>query len=167
MVRLPLWSARLTACTYPPRTGPRKFVFDSIVAVPLASGGRLRNARNPPAESASDIKAPPCRTPPAVHLSALHASCDRTSSGDAETISIPRNPVCGAAAETCAVSSGSAATGREATLAIVAVEVTPEPLADRTWWLRAPLVLVAPRPIFAALREDDEDASDARQEPLV
>src|SRR4051794_27856647 len=103
--------------------------------------------------------------PPDVHLSALQASCDRTSSGEADTISIPRNPVYGAAAVTWAVSSGS--TTREATLRPVAVEVTPEPLADRTWWLRAPLVLVAPRPIFAALREDDEDASDARQEPLV
>jgi hypothetical protein len=55
----------------------------------------------------------------------------------------------------------------EATLPIVAVEVTPEPLTDRSWWLRAPLVLVAPGPIFAALREDDEDAADARQEPLI
>jgi hypothetical protein len=75
--------------------------------------------------------------------------------------------VYGAAAETCTVSWGSASTTREATLRSVAVEVTPEPLADRSWWLRAPLVLVAPRPIFAALREDDEDVADARQEPLV
>jgi hypothetical protein len=49
----------------------------------------------------------------------------------------------------------------------VAVEVTPEPLADRSWWLRAPLVLVAPRPIFASLREYDEASADARQEPLI
>ena len=49
----------------------------------------------------------------------------------------------------------------------MAVEVTPEPLADRSWWLRAPLVLVAARPIFASLREDDEEAADARQEPLI
>jgi hypothetical protein len=48
----------------------------------------------------------------------------------------------------------------------VAVEVTPEPLADRSWWQRAPLVLVAPRAIFASLRDDDEDSADARQEPL-
>jgi hypothetical protein len=49
----------------------------------------------------------------------------------------------------------------------VAVEVTPEPLADRSWWLRAPLVLAAPRPIFAALRDDTEEAGDGRQEPLI
>jgi hypothetical protein len=49
----------------------------------------------------------------------------------------------------------------------VAVEVTPEPLADRSWWLRAPLVLLAPRPIFAALRDDTEEAGDERQEPLI
>jgi hypothetical protein len=49
----------------------------------------------------------------------------------------------------------------------VAREVTPEPLADRSWWLRAPLVLVAPRPIFAALRDDTEEAADERQEPLI
>jgi hypothetical protein len=49
----------------------------------------------------------------------------------------------------------------------VAVEVTPEPLADGSWWLRAPLVLVAPRPIFASLRDETEEAADARQEPLI
>jgi hypothetical protein len=47
------------------------------------------------------------------------------------------------------------------------VEVRPEPFAERSWWLRAPLVLAAPRPIFASLRDDDEDAADARQEPLT
>src|SRR5262249_1851684 len=64
IVRLPLWSARDTAWTRPPRIGPRKFVFDSIVAVPFASWGRFRNARKPPAESATDISAPPPTIPP-------------------------------------------------------------------------------------------------------
>lgn len=40
-------------------------------------------------------------------------------------------------------------------------------LAERDWWLRALLVLQSPRAVFAALREDSDDAADARQEPLV
>src|SRR5919106_111276 len=39
--------------------------------------------------------------------------------------------------------------------------------SERLWWLRALLVLQAPRPVFAALRDDSDDAADARQEPLV
>jgi hypothetical protein len=35
-----------------------------------------------------------------------------------------------------------------------------------SWWKRAPLVLVAPRPVFAALREDSLEDLEARQEPL-
>jgi hypothetical protein len=46
----------------------------------------------------------------------------------------------------------------------MATETASAPLLDRSWWVRAPLVLVAPRPIFAALR--DEEEADARQEPL-
>jgi hypothetical protein len=38
---------------------------------------------------------------------------------------------------------------------------------ERLWWLRALLVLQAPRPVFAALRDDSDDAAEARQEPLV
>ena len=38
---------------------------------------------------------------------------------------------------------------------------------ERTWWLRAPAVLVAPRAVFASLRDDTDDAAEARQEPLV
>ncbi len=37
----------------------------------------------------------------------------------------------------------------------------------RSWWVRAPLVLVAPRPIFASLRDDEDAAAEARQEPLL
>jgi hypothetical protein len=39
--------------------------------------------------------------------------------------------------------------------------------SERLWWLRALLVLQAPRPVFAALRDDSDDAAEARQEPLV
>ena len=38
---------------------------------------------------------------------------------------------------------------------------------EREWWLRALLVLQSPRPVFAALRDDSEEAAAARQEPLT
>lgn len=37
---------------------------------------------------------------------------------------------------------------------------------ERSWWLRAPAVLVAPRAIFVSLRDSSEAAVEARQEPL-
>ncbi|MGH3132647.1 MAG: Yip1 family protein [Gaiellaceae bacterium] len=38
---------------------------------------------------------------------------------------------------------------------------------DRAWWLRVPAVLLSPRPVFFALREDDPDDVAARSEPLL
>ena len=38
---------------------------------------------------------------------------------------------------------------------------------QRSWWLRAPAVLVAPRAVFVSLRDESEDAVEARQEPLT
>ena len=38
---------------------------------------------------------------------------------------------------------------------------------ERAWWLRMPGVLVGPRPVFFALREDDPDDVAARSEPLL
>jgi hypothetical protein len=38
---------------------------------------------------------------------------------------------------------------------------------ERAWWLRVPLVLQAPGPVFAALREDSDEAIAARQEPVT
>ena len=38
---------------------------------------------------------------------------------------------------------------------------------ERAWWLRVPAVLLDPRPVFAALREQSQDDVDARQEPIV
>jgi hypothetical protein len=35
------------------------------------------------------------------------------------------------------------------------------------WWLRAPAVLVAPRAVFASLREDSDADNEERQEPLA
>jgi len=49
----------------------------------------------------------------------------------------------------------------------VTTETAPAPVVARSWWLRAPAVLVAPRPIFASLRDDADDAADDRAEPLL
>jgi len=38
---------------------------------------------------------------------------------------------------------------------------------ERAWLLRALLVLQSPRAVFSALRDDSEDAAQARQEPLL
>src|SRR3954466_1426442 len=38
---------------------------------------------------------------------------------------------------------------------------------ERAWWLRVPLVLGDPRAVFAALRDDSEEAASARQEPVT
>jgi hypothetical protein len=38
---------------------------------------------------------------------------------------------------------------------------------ERSWWLRAPAVLVAPRAVFVSLRDDSDEAVEARQEALV
>ena len=38
---------------------------------------------------------------------------------------------------------------------------------SRAWWLRVPAVLLSPRSVFFALREDDDDDVAARGEPLL
>lgn len=38
---------------------------------------------------------------------------------------------------------------------------------EQNWWLRAAAVLVAPRAVFASLRDDSEPAVEARQEQLT
>jgi len=38
---------------------------------------------------------------------------------------------------------------------------------DRAWWLRVPAVLVSPRSVFFALREDDPEDVSARSEPVL
>jgi hypothetical protein len=38
---------------------------------------------------------------------------------------------------------------------------------ERAWLLRALLVLQSPRPVFAALRDDSDDAARARSEPVL
>ena len=36
-----------------------------------------------------------------------------------------------------------------------------------SWWKRAPLVLLVPRPVFVALRDESVEDADERQEPLA
>lgn len=38
---------------------------------------------------------------------------------------------------------------------------------ERAWWLRVPAVLLSPRSVFFALREDDPDDVAARSEPIL
>jgi hypothetical protein len=53
--------------------------------------------------------------------------------------------------------------------AVVAAEAEATARADdeRAWFLRALLVLIDPRPVFAALRDDSEETAGARQEAVV
>ena len=39
--------------------------------------------------------------------------------------------------------------------------------SSRAWWLRVPAVLLSPRAVFYALREDDPDDVTARSEPIL
>jgi hypothetical protein len=41
------------------------------------------------------------------------------------------------------------------------------PALERSWWLRAPAVLVAPHAVFVTLRDESEEAIEARQEPII
>ena len=41
------------------------------------------------------------------------------------------------------------------------------PALERNWWLRGPAVLVAPRAIFASLRDESDGAAEERQDPLL
>jgi hypothetical protein len=49
----------------------------------------------------------------------------------------------------------------------VSTETAPAPALERNWWLRAPAVLVAPRAVFASLRDDSDEAAEARQDPML
>jgi hypothetical protein len=42
-----------------------------------------------------------------------------------------------------------------------------EPALERSWWLRALAVLVAPAAVFASLRDESPEATEARQEPVT
>ena len=49
----------------------------------------------------------------------------------------------------------------------MAVETARASALERSWWLRAPAVLVAPRAVFVSLRDESEAAVEARQDPLI
>lgn len=52
-------------------------------------------------------------------------------------------------------------------MALQTAEMREELSPDRAWWLRVPAVLLSPRSVFFALREDDPDDVAARSEPLL
>jgi hypothetical protein len=43
----------------------------------------------------------------------------------------------------------------------------PSRSLQREWWLRALAVFQSPRPLFAGLRDDSDEAAEARQEPVL
>jgi hypothetical protein len=47
------------------------------------------------------------------------------------------------------------------------VDPARTPALERSWWLRSPAVLVAPRAVFVSLRDESPEAVEARQEPLT
>jgi hypothetical protein len=47
------------------------------------------------------------------------------------------------------------------------LDATSELSPERAWWLRVPAVLLTPRSVFYALREDDPDDVGARSEPVL
>jgi len=49
----------------------------------------------------------------------------------------------------------------------VNAEAAAEAALERTWWLRAAAVLVAPHAVFVSLRDDSDEAAAARQEPVM
>src|SRR4051794_14376384 len=77
-----------TARTVPDVTGRNICVVDVIVAVD-APCGSPRKVTTAPSESASDISAPPCRTPAAVHSSARCSSVATARSAPASSMRMP------------------------------------------------------------------------------
>jgi hypothetical protein len=49
----------------------------------------------------------------------------------------------------------------------VSTDLAPATALERNWWLRSLVVLVAPRAVFASLRDDSEEATEGRQDPLI
>ncbi len=48
----------------------------------------------------------------------------------------------------------------------MSTDSAPASALERNWWLRAPAVLAAPRAVFASLRDESDEAVEARQEPI-
>jgi hypothetical protein len=49
----------------------------------------------------------------------------------------------------------------------VSTDTAPAPAVERNWWLRAAAVLVAPGAVFASLRDDSDEAAEARQDVMI
>jgi hypothetical protein len=49
----------------------------------------------------------------------------------------------------------------------VSTDAVREPALERSWWLRTLAVLVAPTAVFASLRDESPEATEARQEPVT
>jgi hypothetical protein len=49
----------------------------------------------------------------------------------------------------------------------VSTDAVTAPVAERSWWVKAAAVLVAPRPVFVELRDESREAAEDRQEPLA
>jgi hypothetical protein len=49
----------------------------------------------------------------------------------------------------------------------VSVAAEPSPSLQKEWWLRTFAVFQKPRLVFAALRDDSNEAAEARQEPVL
>jgi len=49
----------------------------------------------------------------------------------------------------------------------VSTDLAPTPALERNWWLRALAVVVAPRAVFASLRDESDEAAEQRQDPLM
>lgn len=46
-------------------------------------------------------------------------------------------------------------------------EAAPTSPIERSWWLRAPAVLVAPHAVFVSLRDESQESAESRQEPIT
>src|ERR1700744_4908976 len=89
MTRLPMCSGWLCALTVPERVAAKKLVLDSMVAVPPAPWGRLRNAHTAPDASARAITIPPCSTSLPVHRFGAQSRLSTTSFGPAVSAVMP------------------------------------------------------------------------------
>jgi hypothetical protein len=49
----------------------------------------------------------------------------------------------------------------------VSTEAATGPALARSWWRNVPLLLAAPTAVFTLLRDESDDATDARQEPVT
>ena len=49
----------------------------------------------------------------------------------------------------------------------MSTDTAPAPALERNWWVRALAVLVAPRAVFASLRDESDESAEERQDPLT